>query len=132
MQQYFKVSPPSVHQMVVKLESLGLIERKPGVGRSIRVLIDPNDSASNMMTSFSTDSDHSYFTYVDIRKLADRELASLLTLKFYQDAQCVPIDFPGDQRQVGLPGLSHQSLLIFASPNVTGKMNVQRTETHFF
>ena len=42
MQQYFKVSPPSVHQMVVKLESLGLIERKPGVGRSIRVLVDPN------------------------------------------------------------------------------------------
>ena len=26
MQHYFKVSPPSVHQMVVKLESLGLIE----------------------------------------------------------------------------------------------------------
>jgi len=24
------------------LESLGLIERKPGVGRSIRVLIDPD------------------------------------------------------------------------------------------
>ncbi len=42
MQHYFKVSPPSVHQMVVKLESLGLIERKPGVGRSIRVLIDPD------------------------------------------------------------------------------------------
>ena len=42
MQQYFKVSPPSVHQMVVKLESLGLIERKPGMGRSIRVLVDPD------------------------------------------------------------------------------------------
>ncbi len=42
MQQYFKVSPPSVHQMVVKLENLGLIERKPGVGRSIRVLVDPD------------------------------------------------------------------------------------------
>jgi Mn-dependent DtxR family transcriptional regulator len=42
MQHYFKVSPPSVHQMVVKLESLRLIERKPGVGRSIRVLVDPD------------------------------------------------------------------------------------------
>jgi len=42
MQHYFKVIPPSVHQMVVKLESLGLIERKPGVGRSIRVLVDPD------------------------------------------------------------------------------------------
>ncbi len=27
MQHYFKVSPPSVHQMVVKLESLGLTRR---------------------------------------------------------------------------------------------------------
>lgn len=27
MQQYFKVGAPSVHQMVVKLESLGLVER---------------------------------------------------------------------------------------------------------
>jgi Mn-dependent DtxR family transcriptional regulator len=43
MQHYFKVSPPSVHQMVVKLESIGLIERNPGVGRSIRVLVDPNN-----------------------------------------------------------------------------------------
>ena len=42
MQQYFKVRPPYVHQMVVKLESLGLVERKPGVGRSIHVLIDPD------------------------------------------------------------------------------------------
>ncbi len=42
IQHYFEVSPPSVHQMVVKLESLGLIERKPGVGRSIRVLVDPD------------------------------------------------------------------------------------------
>jgi len=42
MQHYFKVSPPSVHQMVVKLESLGLIERKPGVARSIKMLVDPD------------------------------------------------------------------------------------------
>ena len=41
MQHYFKVSPPSAHQMVVKLEGLDLIERKPGAGRSIRVLVDP-------------------------------------------------------------------------------------------
>ncbi len=42
MRRYFKVSPPSVHQMVVKLESLGLIERKPGMGRSLRLLVDPD------------------------------------------------------------------------------------------
>jgi len=39
MQNYFKVSPPSVHQMVVTLEANGFIERVTGRGRSIRVLI---------------------------------------------------------------------------------------------
>jgi repressor LexA len=39
MQKYFKVAPPSVHQMVVTLEANGFIERVPGRGRSIRVLI---------------------------------------------------------------------------------------------
>jgi Mn-dependent DtxR family transcriptional regulator len=35
MQRYFRVSPPSVHQMVVTLERRGLITRIPGQGRSI-------------------------------------------------------------------------------------------------
>lgn len=39
MQNYFKVSPPSVHQMVLTLEASGFIERIPGRGRSIRLLI---------------------------------------------------------------------------------------------
>jgi len=39
MQNYFKVSPPSVHQMVLMLEANGFIERTPGRGRSIRLLI---------------------------------------------------------------------------------------------
>jgi hypothetical protein len=41
MQQYFRVSPPSVHQMVLTLERAGFIGRQPRVARSIRVLIDP-------------------------------------------------------------------------------------------
>lgn len=36
---YFGVSPPSAHQMAVKLEEKGLISREPGVPRSIRVLV---------------------------------------------------------------------------------------------
>ncbi len=36
-QRYFKVSPPSVHQMIVMLEKRGFIQRTPGVGRSIRL-----------------------------------------------------------------------------------------------
>ena len=39
MQQYFRVSPPSVHQMILTLETRGLIERTPGQARSIRLLI---------------------------------------------------------------------------------------------
>ena len=39
MQKYFGVTPPSVHQMVLTLEANGLIERTPGMGRSIRLRI---------------------------------------------------------------------------------------------
>ena len=42
MQEYFRVSPPSVHQMVLTLERAGLIRRQPRVARSIEMLIDPN------------------------------------------------------------------------------------------
>ena len=41
MQQYFRVSPPSVHQMVLTLERAGFIRRQPGVARSIEMLVDP-------------------------------------------------------------------------------------------
>jgi hypothetical protein len=37
--RYFRVSPPSVHKMIVKLEELGLITREPGVPRSVRVAV---------------------------------------------------------------------------------------------
>jgi catechol 2,3-dioxygenase-like lactoylglutathione lyase family enzyme len=39
MQQHFRVSPPSVHQMVLTLERRGLISRSPGVARSIKLLV---------------------------------------------------------------------------------------------
>jgi DNA-binding MarR family transcriptional regulator len=39
LQNYFQVSPPSVHQMILTLETRGLIERTPGQARSIRLLI---------------------------------------------------------------------------------------------
>jgi repressor LexA len=35
MQKFFRVSPPSVHQMIVTLEREGLISRTPGQGRSV-------------------------------------------------------------------------------------------------
>lgn len=39
MQRYFGVTPPSVHQMVLMLAANEFIERIPGHGQSIRVLI---------------------------------------------------------------------------------------------
>lgn len=41
MQRYFKVSPPTVHQMILTLEKRHLIHRVPGQSRTIRVLLPP-------------------------------------------------------------------------------------------
>ena len=43
MQRHFRVSPPSVHQMVVTLERARLIRRQPGVARSIEILVAPEN-----------------------------------------------------------------------------------------
>ena len=42
MQRFFRVTPPSVHQMVLTLARAGLIKRKPGAPRSIAVLLAPD------------------------------------------------------------------------------------------
>jgi Mn-dependent DtxR family transcriptional regulator len=42
MAGYFRVSPPSVHQMILNLEKNGLISRVPGQARSIRITM-PED-----------------------------------------------------------------------------------------
>lgn len=41
MQRYFRVTPPSVHQMVLTLQRRGLITRQPGKPRSIHIAIEP-------------------------------------------------------------------------------------------
>jgi SOS-response transcriptional repressor LexA len=41
LRRHFGVSAPSVHQMVVTLERAGLVRRRSGVARSIKVLVDP-------------------------------------------------------------------------------------------
>ncbi len=43
MQNYFRVTPPSIHQMIVTLEKKGLISRVPGQARSIKLLIQKKD-----------------------------------------------------------------------------------------
>ncbi len=39
IQEYFHSTPPSVHQMILTLERLGLITRTPGVARSVRLTL---------------------------------------------------------------------------------------------
>jgi DNA-binding MarR family transcriptional regulator len=43
MIRFFRVTPPTVHQMVLTLEQAGLISRQPGAARSIAVLLDRSD-----------------------------------------------------------------------------------------
>ena len=42
LQRHFHVSPPSVHQMLLTLERAGLIQRQPGVARSIKLRVAPS------------------------------------------------------------------------------------------
>ncbi len=43
MQRYFKVTPPSVHRMVVELEKRGLISRIHRQPRTIEVTLSPGN-----------------------------------------------------------------------------------------
>ena len=43
IQRFFQVTPPSVHQMLLTLERERLISRRPGMPRSIAVLVDRAD-----------------------------------------------------------------------------------------
>ena len=43
MQTYFRVTPASVHQMILTLEKNGLISRIPRKGRSIALLVTRED-----------------------------------------------------------------------------------------
>jgi len=40
-QEYFQVTAPSVHTMILTLERLGFIRRTPGAARSIALLVPP-------------------------------------------------------------------------------------------
>jgi DNA-binding MarR family transcriptional regulator len=43
LQRYFQVSAPSIHEMIKTLERNGLIKKIPGKGRSIRLLVQPEN-----------------------------------------------------------------------------------------
>lgn len=50
MQAFFRVTPPTVHDMVVMLARRGLIRRRPGVARTIEVLLPIDDHPSPLPT----------------------------------------------------------------------------------
>jgi repressor LexA len=39
MRAYFRATPPAVHNMIVRLDTKGLIDRQPRTPRSIRLLL---------------------------------------------------------------------------------------------
>lgn len=43
IQRYFRVTPPTVHQMILKLEEKGLIRRIPRQARTIKVLVSQEE-----------------------------------------------------------------------------------------
>jgi SOS-response transcriptional repressor LexA len=43
MQRFFRVTPPTVHPMVLALQQRGLLERVPGRSRSIRLLVSSDE-----------------------------------------------------------------------------------------
>ena len=40
IQRFFRLTPPTVHQMLLTLEKAGLISRQPGMPRSVVVLVE--------------------------------------------------------------------------------------------
>ncbi len=43
LQRFFQTTPPTIHQMVLKLEEKGFISRVPGQARSIQLLLEPDE-----------------------------------------------------------------------------------------
>ena len=43
LERFFRVTPPSVHRMIVELEQRGLVRRLPRQPRSIEVALDPSE-----------------------------------------------------------------------------------------
>jgi repressor LexA len=43
LQRHFRVTPPTVHQMILTLERNGFISRRPGEARTIQLLLPPSD-----------------------------------------------------------------------------------------
>jgi DNA-binding MarR family transcriptional regulator len=43
LERFFRTTPPTIHQMILKLEEKGLISRVQGQARSVKLLVDPEE-----------------------------------------------------------------------------------------
>ncbi|MBI5604178.1 MAG: SOS response transcriptional repressor [Deltaproteobacteria bacterium] len=43
LERFFRTTPPTIHQMILKLEEKGFITRVPGQARSVRLLVEPEE-----------------------------------------------------------------------------------------
>lgn len=88
--KYFRITPPSVNQMMVKLEEKGLITRQAGVPRSARVAI----AKEEIPALEDTDEPQAEATR-PTRAAAPRHTARLYTLEVFLIGGPVPKSFAG-------------------------------------
>lgn len=85
MVEFFQVTPPSVHQMILTLERRGLISRTPGQARSIRLSIPP-ETLQPLQRASASIGIHPSVRQTESQPPADTEAAMLLLGKIQIDA----------------------------------------------
>ena len=76
MMQFFQVTPPSVHQMILTLERRGLISRVPGQARSITLRL-PADELPPLHGATATATIHSPPPKTESHSATDKEIILL-------------------------------------------------------
>jgi len=91
--RYFRVSPPSVHQMIVKLEEKGLITREPGVARSVQLTVPKGE-----IPDLEDEGEEAQATVADrhVEKAGSRT-TRLYTLQVFLIGGPVPREFAGKE-----------------------------------
>jgi hypothetical protein len=93
--EYFRVSPPSVHQMIVKLEEKGLITREPGVPRSVRIAV-PKDQIPDLEDR-EAEADQAQAASASPARTAGSRPTRLYTLQVFLIGGPVPERFGGQE-----------------------------------
>jgi len=83
LRRHFRVTPPSVHQMLITLEREGLIRRQPGIARSIQLLIDPS-TLPPLLPSQHQSVKTAVHRYSHVRRFKQQAQKSLLVLQAVQ------------------------------------------------